>query len=79
MNDKKEWTEEQEMTGCKDGLVIARVTLQIVIDVPDGVTISDAVKQLIHSGVHDAFCVEILSGEPTNLSAKELIEKSNLI
>ena len=76
---KNKWTEEQEMTGCKDGLVTARVTLQIVIDVPDGTSIGEAVKQLINNGVHDAYCVEILLGEPTNLSAKELNEKQSYL
>lgn len=68
------WTEDGT-----DGMVTARVTLQIVIDVPDGVTIGDAVKQLINNGVHDAFCVEILSSEPTNIAAIVLNEKQSYI
>ena len=62
-----------------DGMVTARVTLQIVIDVPDGISIGTAVKQLIRNGMYDAFCVEILSSEPTNKSAKELTEKQSYI
>ena len=69
-----EWTEDGT-----DGDTTARVTLQIVIDVPDGISIGTAVKQLIHNGIHDAFCVEILSSEPTNQTAKDLTEKQSYI
>ena len=69
-----EWTEDGT-----DGMVTARVTLQIVIDVPDGISIGTAVKQLIRNGMYDAYCVEILSSEPTNKSAKELTEKQSYI
>jgi len=82
------WTDDGVLEWCHhgtEGEVTARVTLQIVIDVPDGQSIGDAVKQLIErSGVYDywrakAFCVEILSSEPTNKSAKELTEKQSYI
>ena len=69
-----EWTEDGT-----DGNTTARVTLQMVIDVPNGISIGTAVKQLIHNGIHDAFCVEILSSEPTNQTAKELTEKQSYI
>jgi hypothetical protein len=71
---EREWTEDGT-----DGNTTARVTLQMVIDVPDGISIGTAVKQLIHNGIHDAFCVEILSSEPTNKSAKDLTEKQSYI
>ena len=35
--------------------------------------------ELIRNGMYDAFCVEILSSEPTNKSAKELTEKQSYI
>ena len=39
----------------------------------------DGVVELIRNGMYDAFCVEILSSEPTNKSAKELTEKQSYI
>tara|TARA_R110001583_G_scaffold45551_5_gene143380 strand:- start:110 stop:472 length:363 start_codon:yes stop_codon:yes gene_type:complete len=76
------WTDDGVVEWCHhgtDGMVTARVTLQIVIDVPDGISKGTAVQQLIRNGMYDAFCVEILSSEPTNKSAKELTEKQSYI
>ena len=70
---KKEWTEDGT-----DGDTTARVTLQIVIDVPDGTSIGEAVQQMVKC-CPNAYCVEILLSEPTNLSAKELNEKQSYI
>ena len=68
-----EWTEDGT-----DGMVTARVTLQIVIDVPDGKSIGEAVQQMVKCCPYfNAYCVEILLSEPTNLSASELYANEN--
>ena len=70
-----EWTEDGT-----DGDTTARVTLQIVIDVPDGTSIGEAVQTMVKCCPYfNAYCVEILLIEPTNKSAKELYEKQSYI
>jgi len=70
-----QWTEDGT-----DGDTTARVTLQIVIDVPDGTSIGEAVQQMVKCCPYfNAYCVEILLSEPTNLSAKELYEKQSYL
>ena len=77
------WADDGVVEWCHhgtEGEVTAQVTLQIVIDVPDGISIGKAVKQLVcHHPYYDAYCVEILSSGPTNKSAKELAEKQSYI